>query len=72
VCLRQVINCYLFSLYNEDGGVNFEDPKAIADQWLQPPSVPSADIVPLPEGDGMVNILDFAALAENWLVEGLY
>ena len=49
-----------------DGKVNFEDIKAIADQWLQAPGIPSADIAPLPL-DGIVNFLDFAVLAENWL-----
>ena len=50
-----------------NGRVDFEDLKVLADQWLQPPSIPSADIAPPPSGDNFVNFLDFAILAENWL-----
>jgi hypothetical protein len=52
-----------------DGKVDFEDLAILADQWLQPPGTPSADIAPPPYGDGRVNFLDFAVLAENWLEE---
>ncbi len=52
---------------NEDGEVNYEDLQAIANQWLQPPGIPSADIAPLPSGDGTVNFLDFAIFADHWL-----
>ena len=38
----------------------------LAAQWLNAPSVPSADIAPL-GGDGEVNLLDLLMLAENWL-----
>lgn len=48
---------------NGDGKVNFKDLKILAQQWLQPPGTPSADIVP----DDIVNFQDFAVLAENWL-----
>ncbi len=51
---------------SEDNKVNFEDLKSIADQWLQPPGTPSADIAPSPV-DGFVNFLDFAILAKDWL-----
>ncbi len=51
---------------NEDGQVNYEDLQAIANQWLQPPGIPSADIAPSPV-DGFVNFLDFAILAKDWL-----
>jgi hypothetical protein len=50
-----------------NGKVNFEDLKIIADQWLQPPGTPSADIAPLPNGDNIVDFLDFSVLARNWL-----
>jgi hypothetical protein len=50
-----------------DGKVDFEDLEILANQWLQPPGIPSADIAPSPSGDGIVNLLDFAVLAENWL-----
>ena len=35
------------------------------DQWLQH-SAWSADIAPLPNGDDIVNMLDFARFIENW------
>jgi hypothetical protein len=38
----------------------------MANQWKQPPGVPSADIAPeIP--DGVVNLLDLAVLVEEWL-----
>jgi len=52
---------------NCDCKVNCEDLKILADQWLQVPGTPSADIAPQPSGDGKINFLDFAALAEDWL-----
>ena len=39
-------------------------PAAVAGQWLGGPAVPSADIAPA-VGDGVVNFLDFAVLAED-------
>jgi len=51
---------------NEDGEVNLEDINTMANQWLQPPGTPSADIAPSPV-DGFVNFLDFAILAKDWL-----
>jgi hypothetical protein len=51
---------------NCNGTVNFEDFAVLADQWLQPPGILSADMAPEP-GDGTVNFLDFAVFAENWL-----
>jgi hypothetical protein len=52
-----------------NGIVDFEDLEILADQWLQPPGNPSADIAPSPV-DGIVNFLDFVVMAEHWL-EGL-
>jgi hypothetical protein len=52
-----------------NGIVDFEDLAILADQWLQPPGNPSADIAPSPV-DGIVNFLDFVVMAEHWL-EGL-
>ncbi len=49
-----------------DGKVNYEDLEKLANQWLQPPGTPSADIAPSPV-DGFVNFLDFAILANHWL-----
>lgn len=51
--------------FNCDGTVYFDDLKVLASQWLQPPSIPSADIAPEP-GDGIVNGYDFAAFANDW------
>ncbi|TFG47193.1 MAG: PASTA domain-containing protein, partial [Candidatus Brocadiia bacterium] len=51
-----------------DGKVDHSDLAVMAEQWLQPPGSPSADIASAPGGEGIVNFLDFAALAENWLV----
>ncbi len=50
---------------NHNGKVDFEDLAELAEQWLQPPGIPSADIAP-PNVDGIVNFLDFSKLAENW------
>jgi hypothetical protein len=49
-----------------DGAVSFEDLGILADQWLQPPGVPSADIAPA-HNDGIVNFGDLSILAEHWL-----
>jgi PKD repeat protein len=45
-------------------GVDFSDLAYMAEVWLT--SDQSADIAP-PGGDGIVNLLDFAVLAEHWL-----
>jgi hypothetical protein len=39
-----------------------------ASQWLQL-SVVNADIAPAPHGDGIINMLDFAVMAKNWMVD---
>ena len=49
---------------SDDGKVDFEDLAILANQWLQPPGTLSADIA-LPYG--IVDFLDFAKLAENWM-----
>jgi hypothetical protein len=54
---------------NCDFCVNIEDLRLLINQWLSPPGIPSADIAPTPNGDGIVNFLDFAIFAENWLWE---
>jgi hypothetical protein len=46
--------------------VNFVDFAILANQWLQRPGVPSADIAP-EGGDGVVNLLDLAILVDEWL-----
>jgi uncharacterized repeat protein (TIGR01451 family) len=50
-----------------NGIVDFEDLAILANQWLQTPGIPSADIAPPPSGDGVVNFEDFAEIAENWM-----
>ena len=52
-----------------EGEVILEDLEVMAWQWLGPPGDPSADIAPEPDGNGIVDFLDFALLAENWLEE---
>ena len=50
-----------------EGKIDFEDLAELAGEWLQTQGVPSADIAPWPNGDGIINFLDFARLAENWM-----
>ncbi|OHB51529.1 MAG: hypothetical protein A2Y10_11690 [Planctomycetes bacterium GWF2_41_51] len=50
-----------------DGAVDMLDLAIMANQWLDEPGVPSADIVPAPGGDNIVNFRDFAELANHWL-----
>jgi hypothetical protein len=52
--------------FNCDGTVYYEDLAILADEWLQPPVMLSADIFP-EFGDSIVNGFDFAALANDWL-----
>jgi len=52
---------------NQDGTVNLEDFTILANQWLDVPGNPSADIAPLSGGDNFVNMLDLKVLAEQWL-----
>jgi hypothetical protein len=54
---------------NNDCKVDLEDLKLLALQWLQPPDITSADIAPQPDGDGVTDFLDYATLANNWLVD---
>jgi hypothetical protein len=52
---------------NGDGKADSGDLMILADQWLQPPGDPSADIAPVPDGDGIVDFFDFAELARHGL-----
>ena len=48
--------------------VGFEALADFAEQWLKTgANYYIADIAPTSDGDGIVNVLDFAALADNWL-----
>jgi len=53
--------------FNQDGCINFKDFTYLAMQWLSGPGEPSADIAPLPNGDGIVDIQDLAVFVEHWL-----
>ncbi|HUW20042.1 MAG TPA: S8 family serine peptidase [Sedimentisphaerales bacterium] len=44
---------------------DYQDLAKLAEHWLE--YEPSVDIAPAPDGDGMVNLLDFAVLANCWL-----
>ncbi|MHC4110389.1 MAG: NHL repeat-containing protein, partial [Planctomycetota bacterium] len=54
--------------FNCDGIVYYEDLQVIANQWLQTPTFPSADI-DSEFGDGLVDFFDFRVLAHDWLLE---
>jgi hypothetical protein len=53
---------------NDDCKVDFADLKILREQWLQLPGLPSADIWPS-GGDDIINLEDFAVIAENWLID---
>ncbi len=55
-----------FGDIDQDGDVDFGDYAVLANQWLQSPGVPSADIAPN-IGDGIVDFRDLALLTEHWL-----
>jgi hypothetical protein len=48
-------------------GVGFDDFAVLAEVWHDSPVSASCDIAPPPDGDGVVDILDLAFLAEHWL-----
>ena len=51
---------------NYDWVVDYFDLVILANQWLQTLGFPSADIAPSPNGNGIVNLEDFAEFANNW------
>ncbi|MDH4239621.1 MAG: hypothetical protein OEW48_08670, partial [Phycisphaerae bacterium] len=53
--------------FNHDCINNFKDFVILAGQWLQVPGIPSADIAPPPNGNGIVDSNDLAVLTESWL-----
>ena len=57
----------LLGYFEPDGDVDIDDLLVLVNQWLQTPSLPSADIAPWPNGDNFVNFLDFAIFADHWL-----
>jgi subtilase family serine protease len=50
--------------FDGNGKVSFKDLALLVSYWLQ--NEPSVDVAP-PGGDGIINLLDFALFAENWL-----
>lgn len=68
---KGAIYFYKYTPYSSDISVDqqvdVEDLAIMAVQWLDVPGLFSADIAPLPNGDGVVNLLDFALLSEQWL-----
>ena len=53
--------------FNHDCIINFEDYAILSGQWLQGPGIPSADIAPPPNGNGIVEPNDLAVLIGSWL-----
>lgn len=53
--------------FNADGSINFDDFATLGKQWRSAPANPSADLVPPPHGDGVVNIYDLEGFADCWL-----
>ena len=65
--IESSLQCGIPGDFEPDCDVDWADLKILAEQWLQPPGTPSADIAPPPSGDGIVNFLDFAELAKSWM-----
>mgnify|MGYP005629202305 CR=1 FL=1 len=61
------LSCYPLGDFNHDGKVDLADVVALGYWWLD--ADPRFDIAPPPDGDGVVNLKDFALLAEQWLIE---
>lgn len=47
---------------------NIDDVRLMGADWLQADSV--TDIIPFPDGDGIIDLRDFAFLAEHWFCQG--
>jgi len=54
--------------FEPDGDVDINDLMVLAEQWLQTPGTPSADIAPEPR-DNFVDLEDFALFAHYWLTD---
>ncbi len=57
----------VLSDFDVDGDVDMTDFLILAEQWLSTPGEPSADVAPWPETDNIINLLDMAVLANDWL-----
>ncbi|HOT73878.1 MAG TPA: DUF5010 C-terminal domain-containing protein [Anaerohalosphaeraceae bacterium] len=62
------IRQYNIADLNQSGQVNLEDFAILSSQWGKRNAFLSADVVPA-GGDGVVNMLDLLAAAENWLIQ---
>jgi subtilisin-like proprotein convertase family protein len=51
--------------FDEDGDVDTDDLGTLCASWLTDDAI--TDIAPVPDGDGIVDMMDFAVFAENWL-----
>ena len=54
--------------FEPDGDVDIDDLTVLAEQWLQTPGTPSADIAPEPR-DNFVDLEDFARFAHYWMTD---
>ncbi|MCJ7779182.1 MAG: hypothetical protein MUP16_12835, partial [Sedimentisphaerales bacterium] len=64
-CTSRIDVSELTGDFNDDRRVDFEDLGIMAQYWLQ--DEPLVDIAPLPTGDDIANMQDFAIFAGNWL-----
>jgi hypothetical protein len=53
---------------NSDGRIDMEDLAVMSRQWHDVPGLPSADIFPLNDADGIVDLFDLFVLIQNWLI----
>ncbi len=53
--------------FEPDGDVDTEDLMVIASGWLLTGNGLAGDIGPQPDGDGIINYVDFSVFAEHWL-----
>jgi hypothetical protein len=51
--------------FDHNGIVDYADLAELMSHWLK--NQPSVDIAPQPNGDGIINLKDFAVLAQSWL-----
>jgi PKD repeat protein len=61
---------YYLCDFDHDGIVDFTDLELLVNDWLRTNSIFIADIAPLPNGDGKVNLTDFALFAQYWFQGG--
>jgi hypothetical protein len=66
-CLHALDISELTADYNQDGKVDVRDVTLLAEHWLRYGY--ELDVAPEPDGDGIINFMDFAVMAQNWLEE---